>query len=225
MTARMSKTSLSTVARDLHEITALLAANIDTAVRNIDDALAGWPSTEPGSAGTTECPHPDCAQDRPCPTHDGNLARDNAALALASLSALYDIKTRARRLEITVTRWATSRTDDTTVARRINDIDVGLWCENCARYGHRNVRREDGRYCEFCQQVKGSKLSGGKLPNARLLDIKATRRVYEQDIARCFAKPRATTIRQTGSARADVQAAAAERREKRMTSTITTSPA
>jgi len=211
----VSNPRLTNVARDLYEIAALLATNIDTAMRNMDDALAGWPATETGSGGASECLDKNCTNDRPCPDHDVGLTRDNAAHALASLKSLDDIRTRARRLEVTVTKWATPRVDDTTVARRIGGIDLGIWCENCARYGHRNVRREDGRYCEFCQQIKGSKLSGGRLPNARLLDIKATRRVYEQDIARCFAKPKPATTRKT--------ATDAERRQKRIDATMPTS--
>ena len=203
--------STETKARDILTFATLLAVDAPTAARALDEAMAGWPTSVPMAGpeqvGDIECGHPDCARSRPCPqhgNHDGisnDRARQDQEFIDRELAALLP---RLRKVADRMHSWATIRQDATTVAKRLAQVDHDIWCVNCAMHGAKNVRT-NGNYCEFCSDVK-SKYK--RYPNRELIDIKGSRRVYVQDITRCFRKQKVqdTTMQADRTAAAERQA-------------------
>lgn len=182
----MSKPALPTIARDLHATTAQLVTTIDGAIRNLNDSLGGYP-TEPGTLHTTECPHPDCDHDRPCPTHENKLGinHDQAAHTLTTLDKqLRHIHNQLRALTATSTKWATARIDNTTVQTTLATLDI--WCKNCAEHGFTNPCKEGSQHCEWCLDFKARE---SYWPDREIIDTHSRRpRLRPDDLARFKAR-------------------------------------
>lgn len=186
-----------------------IAAGITPALTRINDCKAGYPTTTPlgdhprdelgALTPIHECTHPQCTRNAPCPLHDPPT-RDRALTDERNLTRLLSDANDI------ITRWTTTIIDNTTIdlATYSNDI----WCTNCAKFGHTNVRDEGHTICRFCRDMKDRTK---KLPNRMLCDIHATgRRISTADIDRAYAKPRPTP-----AMRAEPRAAL-ERRERRL---------
>lgn len=178
-------------AREILTMANLLAVDVDQAVRQLNEALAGWPS-EPGTTlGESECGHPECVESRPCPVH-ADVGADDAATKLALLDKSVKRVHRLLRLSSDIAHtWASVRDTETSVQRKLAQVDATskIWCENCALHGHRNVRT-NGTVCEFCAGFKSDFPQYKQYPPKDILDVKASRRLYTSDVHRIMRRLR-----------------------------------
>lgn len=165
-------------------------ALIEPALRAIDTALAGWPTSTPGANPDTPAPPTTGEHDTATQTERAALQPDPARTALTELDkALIHAETANRRLATLITRWATPALDGSTIAERLAAIDARIWCTNCSRHNHRNTRAPNsGDLCEFCKVFRRD---WAQLPNKDILDLRSTKgRLYESDIRRILARAR-----------------------------------
>lgn len=158
----------------LHDTTTITTL-IDPAVTNINTATRGYPTRTPGANPNTTTP----TTDGP----DNGITHDQARHDLQTLdNLLKQINTATRLAAIIVTRWATNGLNDHTIAKRLATADANIWCDNCARHGHKTPRRENARTCEFCAGFQ----SDWKQPAPKeVLDLRTIKgRIYDADIRR-----------------------------------------
>jgi hypothetical protein len=161
------------------------ATYIDAAMNALRDARGGYPSSTPGagpsSSITTHDPDGDTtltATERQATTPDP-AANDLRRLIEAVRQAQHH-----QAIAATIAaRWGAPALSDSDVATRLATIDQGIWCNNCARHGQRNPRREGKAQCEFCLSFKQS---FGLAASKAIWDARDARggRIYVQDIER-----------------------------------------
>lgn len=185
-----------------------LATLIDHALTNLNNALNGWPATTPGAspasaAGDRECPHDDCNNSTPCPTHDPDgttqlttierlgTTNDKARNDLELL--ITDINTSARHLARAAKiahRWGLTSVTDTEVKKGLEERLDEIWCRNCARAGISTIHRIGRTECAFCEAFRLTGACGLTNPNGfaapkPLLDVRFTRgKVNSADVVR-----------------------------------------
>ena len=174
-----------------------LAALIDPALVALDVAATGWPTSTPGAdPRATVTPSGIRFDEDGNPISDTYTATESAALhrdpASADLKAMDKaIKAAAVQLRVAAIlarNWAGPTYDASTLERRIAAIDAGIWCENCSRHGHKNVRRPDGKACEYCA---GFNSDWKQMPPKDILDLRSAKgRIYEADIRRILGRLR-----------------------------------
>lgn len=152
-----------------------IATNATVTERALNDSLAGWPTDTP----TTPAQPPPAQDTDAPPTITINIDRARADLERYQ-TLMRRVDDDTQNIVAIINRWGKPRLNDTTIERRLAAADELIWCGNCARHGFRNVRTH-GTRCEFCADIHGR---FGADPPKALLDIKATRRVYVQDIER-----------------------------------------
>ncbi len=194
----MSRTT--TIARRVDAIVldaTTLAALIDPALTALDIAQPGWPTSTPGAdPKATVVPRiiPTDADGNPIDdtftsTESAALHRDPAKTDLVAIEkAIKAAGVQLRLAAILARKWSEPAIGGADIQRRIAAIDEGIWCDNCSRHGHKNVRRQNGRTCEYCATFQAN----WKQPAPKdVLDLHATRgRVYESDIRRILARVR-----------------------------------
>lgn len=180
-----------------------IATLIDTALRSMHDNLAGYPTSTPGAAPSTpgqpptysgRCQENDCPHPRPCPDHDGPIALTQPErLALIGNPAANDMEQLAADMALAATvlaraariavRWGMPPVNGETVTQRLATIDAGIWCNNCARHGQRNPRRDGKTECGFCASFRADY---GLPASAAIWQARDARggRIYVQDIER-----------------------------------------
>jgi len=141
-----------------------------------------------------------CLNQRPCEWHDTaqTLTRPEAQSqhtdkARADMELLKEAVNKtahwSRIASDLSSKYGTPAYNESQVASKLAAFDSLIWCENCARHGHK-APRTNGKVCEFCSQVKSDHK---QYPNAQLLDIHHSgRKVSLTDIHRCFRKPKPT---------------------------------
>ena len=153
----------------------VLATSIDAALRSLHDSRGGYPPSTPGAAPATTrttlpdltgpCREHDCHQLRPCPDHDtairltpteaGALSRDPSTTDQAKLTEHMRLAMHHTAQAATIAaRWAHPALDDTAVAHRLDQIDQTIWCHNCAKHGHNNVRQDGRTECRDCAEFR-----------------------------------------------------------------------
>lgn len=146
----------------------VIKLGLHAALHAIDEARAGWPTSTPGCSPITgiitECPHDDCANTRPCPTHDtahvqltateqNAATHDQAGIDHDRIHAdLNHAATTLARLANLVTKWAWGNLNDSQISARLTAIDASIWCKHCSRYGRHEPREETRQECTFCRQ-------------------------------------------------------------------------
>lgn len=183
----------------------VLSVTIDQALRELDAALAGYPTSAsgapPNSAQAVGLDAGPCVAVTcglwPCPGHEGDgsstsvesaaLVTDRARVVLEELHENLRLAAHhVRRAAAISQAWGTARLDKSTVASMLVAIDAGLWCENCARHGQRNTRDEGHKLCQFCRKFRAQY---GRLPSKRIFKVRDARggKIYEQDVKRIHA--------------------------------------
>lgn len=193
----MNRTSTNTRVDAIMLDATILTSLIHPAVAAIDQARAGFPSSTPGASplpGSVRTLAYDAdgepINDTYTVTERAALNRDPAELDLKALNnAIRIASTQLRLAAILARKWATPTLGTAAVAERITAADDGIWCDNCAEHGHKNVRRPGGgRMCEFCAKFQ----SKWKQPAPKeVLDLKLLKgRVYDADSRRILARLR-----------------------------------
>lgn len=184
-----------------------LTTLIDHALTNLNNALAGWPTTTPGASpastnGTSECPNPDCANSAPCPLHDPDgtvtltaterhaTTPDKARNDLEQLTT--DITTAARHIARAAKiahRWGLTSVTDTEVKKGLEERLNEIWCANCSAASIMTPRLQGRTTCKFCTDFRQTGTCGLPNPNnfnapKELLDIHARRRLNSADVMR-----------------------------------------
>lgn len=174
-----------------------LAALIDPCLAALDIAQPGWPTSTPGAdPKATVAPrilqfdaNGNPVDDKFTATESAALHRDPAKTDLLAIEkAIKAAAVQLRVAAILARKWSEPTIGGVDVQRRIAAIDDGIWCENCSKHGHKNVRRVNGRTCEYCATFQAD----WKQPAPKdVLDLKVTKgRVYESDIRRILARQR-----------------------------------
>lgn len=153
----------------------VLATSIDAAMRTLADSRGGFPASTPGAAPATgggplpdisgPCREPGCEHTRPCTEHDtavrltateaGAAGYDEASQATTRLLEHMRIAAHhVARAATLASRWGNPALDATAVAKRLQDIDQAVWCHNCAKHGHNNVRQDGRTECRECADFR-----------------------------------------------------------------------
>lgn len=157
------RTATANAQRTLTDAT-ITTINLNSAINNLNDHLAGYPETTPGAAPAeaqppTPCTHNTCTHIRPCPKHDDHTQLTTVErLATQPDKARTDLEQLNEHLRlaahhtaqtaILTTKWATNhRLDQAT-------YDAHIWCTNCIGYGEHNPRETDRTECRFCSAFR-----------------------------------------------------------------------
>jgi len=187
----------------------LIATLIHTAIQHLNDNLNGYPETTPGAPpasapSSTECPHGDCTNTRPCGTHEPDATiklttverlatqPDKARTHLNLLTQ--HVTEMARHANIAATichQWGLPGIDDTTIKAGLKERIAAIWCGNCAKAGLSTVRLAGRTECRFCEEVRQKGTCGVANPNHHpapkaLLEIHVRRRLNSADFTRCM---------------------------------------
>jgi hypothetical protein len=174
-----------------------LVALIEPALSGLDVASVGWPTSTPGAdPKATVAPRfiqfdsdGNPIDDKSNATESAALNRDPAKADIVALEkAIKAAATQLRVAAIIAGKWGQATMDGKALQRRISAIDAGIWCDNCAKHGHKNPRRHDGRTCDYCASFQ----SDWKQPAPReVLDLRVTKgRVYDADVRRILGRLR-----------------------------------
>lgn len=187
MSRRRTRTAVHVDAIMLEATT--LVAIIEPALMGLDTGKAGHPTHTPGAnPNSTPSTGPDAITGST--TERAALTPDRADLDEQALyKAIRAAHTQLRLATILARRWANPTTID--VPTRIAAIDQDLWCDNCGRWGFHNVRRPNGKHCEFCA---GFNSTWKQLPPRDVLELQAAKgRIYVNDIRRILARQKQQT--------------------------------
>lgn len=188
----------------------LLAIDIDSAMRRLDQARAGYPSSTPGASTPAANTHAGALDqlilDDLDPDQYGHLSTtrttpvesraghyDEATTDIAALrTAVIAAEKYTRIAKDIAHKWAIVRIDDTTVTTRLATIDA-IWCTNCAQHGFSNPRREGGAVCDYCAGFKSDHAQYRCYPPKRILEIWTTRgKVSPTDVHRIMRELKAS---------------------------------
>lgn len=179
-------------ARAIYADTHTVTAQLDAALRSLEDSMAGYPSTTPGAAPSTSRAAIDPLDAIDGPVHltsterlamsTDRAQRDLEALRVALIAAHRHLASAA----VITLRWGSVRVDDTTVTKRLAGAvtaDHGIWCRNCSRHGVKEPRAEGKSECRFCADFR--RTYGIDAPQA-VHDVRQARggRLFVQDIER-----------------------------------------
>jgi hypothetical protein len=152
-----SPTTTHRVAAELAAQMAVVSTSILTALRNLDRAQAGYPTSVVGAdPSTTE------SGDGLAVLERAALVGDEARDALDRLHRLVaDLRVPTVELYSLTLRWSYA---PYTPPLRLEDNDE--WCDSCLRL-QRCEPRYRGRYCWFCHDMRST---FGRLPSLALLE-------------------------------------------------------